>query len=153
MIDLGVQQVSLAARSHMMIVGPPQESVPTPTLRSHRVPAGGLGCHRAGRSMGNHATAMVTGMGFDGKYGRVTTEFGDIPDTEPVLVFRAQDKLLPSVLAEYYELAERAGSPGKHLDLIMDARDRVIAWQAENFTKVPNSERHDYDGLRPLPGE
>ena len=90
-------------------------------------------------------------MGFDGKYGRVTTEFGDIPDTEPVLVFRAQDSLLPSVLEHYYELAEEAGSPTKHLLLIQGAIHRVEDWQAENRTKVPNSERHDYDGLRPMP--
>lgn len=92
-------------------------------------------------------------MGFDGKYGRVTTEFGDIPDSEPVLVFRAQDKLLPDVLLRYYDLAISAGSPLKHLELIEDSRERVLAWQRENFTKVPTSERHDYDGPRPLPGE
>lgn len=90
-------------------------------------------------------------MGFDGKYGRVTTEYGDIPDTEPVLVFRAQDKLLPDVLHAYYQLCSQSGSPVKHLDLVRDAYDRVTAWQAENFTKVPNSERHDVEGLRPLP--
>lgn len=90
-------------------------------------------------------------MGFDGKYGRVTTEFGDIPDTEPVLVFRAQDKLLPAVLHEYFRLAALANSPGKHLDLILAAKARVEAWQAEHFTQVPTSESHDYDGLRPLP--
>lgn len=90
-------------------------------------------------------------MGFDGKYGRVTTEFGDIPDTEPVVVFRSQDKLLPYVLRAYAELAEQHGSPQKHLDLIEGAIERVRAWQAENFTKVPTSERHDVDGLRPMP--
>lgn len=90
-------------------------------------------------------------MGFDGKYGRVTTEFGDIPDTEPVIVFRAQDKLLPAVLDHYLTLAIDAGSPPKHLDLIDAAMDRVSDWQEENFTKVPDSSRHDVDGLRPLP--
>ncbi len=91
-------------------------------------------------------------MGFDGKYGLVTTEFGDIPDTEPVIVFRAQDKLLPAVLEHYAALAEQAGSPQKHVLLIEAAQDRVEEWQAANFTKVPDSSRHDVDGLRPLPG-
>ena len=30
-------------------------------------------------------------MGIDAKYGRVTTERGDIGEDEPVVVFRAQD--------------------------------------------------------------
>lgn len=90
-------------------------------------------------------------MGFDGKYGKVTTEFGDIPDSEPVLVFRAQDLLLPAVLFEYRRLAEAFGSPEKHLDLIRDARLRVLAWQRENPTRIPTSERHAVEGLRPLP--
>lgn len=90
-------------------------------------------------------------MGFDGKYGRVTTEFGDIPDSEPVLVFRAQDVLLPDVLLAYYELCKSGGSPEKHLGLVRDARERVLAWQRDNFTKVPNSARHDVNGLLPLP--
>lgn len=90
-------------------------------------------------------------MGFDGKYGKVTTEFGDIPDSEPVLVFRAQDRLLPAVLFEYRRLADAFGSPEKHLALIDSARERVMAWQAENSTRVPTSERHDVEGLRPLP--
>lgn len=90
-------------------------------------------------------------MGYDGKYGRVTTEFGNIPDNEPVLVFRAQDALLPQVLHAYYGLAATAGSPEKHLDLILAAKARVKEWQAKNHTKIPTSERHDVDGLRPLP--
>lgn len=90
-------------------------------------------------------------MGFDGKYGAVTTEFGDIPASEPVLVFRAQDRLLPAVLFEYRRLADAFGSPEKHLALIDAARERVLAWQAENFTQTPTSASHDHDGLRPLP--
>lgn len=90
-------------------------------------------------------------MGYDGKYGRVTTEFGDIPDTEPVLVFRAQDQLLPEVLRMYLHLCAMSGSPAKHLNLVAEAITRVQAWQAENFVKVPTSQRHDHDGLRPLP--
>ncbi len=90
-------------------------------------------------------------MGFDGKYGKVTTEFGDIPESEPVLVFRAQDRLLPAVLFEYHRLADAFGSPEKHLGLIRAARERVLEWQAENPTKVPASAGHDLEGLRPLP--
>src|SRR5689334_6506312 len=79
-------------------------------------------------------------MGYDGKYGQVTTEFGDIGEDEPVIVFRAQDKLLPNVLAHYLQVCTMAGSPRRHLDIILDSVQRVRAWQAEHPTKVPGSD-------------
>lgn len=81
-------------------------------------------------------------MAHDGKYGRVTTEFGDIPDNEQVIVFRGQDKVLPDLLKSYYDLCVLAGSPQKHLDIILDARKRILNWQAvmANTVKVPSSE-------------
>ncbi len=79
-------------------------------------------------------------MGIDNKYGRVTTEHGSISDDEPVVVFRAQDKLLPKVLDIYRFLCEVAGSPDRHLDLINDSAIKVRAWQEENFTKTPSSD-------------
>lgn len=42
-------------------------------------------------------------MAVDGKYGRVTLEHGDIGEDEQVVVFRAQDSLLPKVLAWWQE--------------------------------------------------
>ena len=82
-------------------------------------------------------------MGFDGKYGRVTTEHGDIPDDEPVIVFRARDRMLPAVMRFYRELCEGNGSPQRHLDLIKGCRERIEAWQQENPDRVrqPDSER------------
>jgi len=53
---------------------------------------------------------------------------------------RAQDKLLPQVLEHYRQLCQDAGSPPRHLDLIDTTRADVEAWQAVNFTKVPDSE-------------
>lgn len=78
-------------------------------------------------------------MGVDGKYGRVTTEFGTIGEDEPVIVFRAQDKLLPAVLEFYAALCGGAGSPTGHVGLVQGARERVLAWQAEHHTQIPNS--------------
>jgi hypothetical protein len=82
-------------------------------------------------------------MGFDGKYGRVTTEHGDIPEDEPVIVFRAQDKLLPMVLAFYKTCCKSSGSPERHLDLIDESYEGVVQWQTDNQDKVkqPDSER------------
>lgn len=78
-------------------------------------------------------------MGIDGKYGRVTTERGTIGEDEPVVVFRAQDRLLPKLLKIYKIMCELAGSPQRHLDLIHESAMTVKAWQEKNFTKTPES--------------
>jgi len=78
-------------------------------------------------------------MGIDGKYGRVTLERGTIDEDEPVVVFRAQDRLLPKLLKIYKIMCELAGSPQRHLDLIHESAMTVKAWQEENFTKTPES--------------
>ena len=80
-------------------------------------------------------------MGIDRKYGRVTTEHGDIGANEPVVVFRAQDKLLPKVLAYYRLFCWKAGSPRRHLGFIDDAIGIVETWQAEHPSKTPDSEK------------
>jgi hypothetical protein len=78
-------------------------------------------------------------MGIDGKYGRVTTERGTIGEDEPVIVFRAQDRLLPKLLKVYKIMCELAGSPQRHLDLIHESAMTIKAWQTENYTKTPES--------------
>ncbi len=82
-------------------------------------------------------------MGHDSKYGKVTTEHGDIPDDEPVIVFRAKDKLLPAVLAIYLELCDLAGSPERHMRIVADTYSTMRTWQRDNPGKVktPDSER------------
>lgn len=82
-------------------------------------------------------------MAIDAKYGRVTLEHGTIGEDEPVVVFRAQDALLPKVLMYYHLFCLKAGSPARHLAAILGALDRVKAWQADNPSKTPSS-----DGLR-----
>jgi hypothetical protein len=79
-------------------------------------------------------------MAIDNKYGRVTLQHGDIGPDEPVVVFRAKDKLLPKVLMYYHLFCMKAGSPKRHLDLIFDTLAKVEQWQKENVTKVPDSE-------------
>ena len=82
-------------------------------------------------------------MGFDLKYGRVTTEHGEIPDDEPVIVFRARDALTPKLIGIYWNLCQAAGSPQRHLDIINENHERFDAWQDANPDKVrtPDSER------------
>ena len=82
-------------------------------------------------------------MGFDRKYGVVETEHGDIPDDEPVIVFRARDRLLPALLTHYQRMCRVAGSPERHLQLISESLLNVHSWQRANPTRVrtPDSER------------
>lgn len=79
-------------------------------------------------------------MAVDGKYGRVTTEFGNIGEDEPVIVFRAQDKMLLKVLLNYYRICLTARAPRRHLDAIMDAMEKVREWQRTHSTQLPASE-------------
>lgn len=79
-------------------------------------------------------------MAIDLKYGRVTTERGTIGADEPVVVFRAQDRLLPKLLKVYKILCELAGSPQHHIEAIHDAAMTVKAWQANHPTKTPSSD-------------
>lgn len=79
-------------------------------------------------------------MALDRKYGRVTTERGTIGKDEPVVVFRAQDFLLPKVLAYYTLFCLGAGARRDHIDEILTARDAVVHWQWANtgHVKMPD---------------
>lgn len=79
-------------------------------------------------------------MAYDAKYGRVTLERGTIGENEPVVVFRAQDALLPKVLMYYHLFCLKAGSPPRHLAVILGALSNVQAWQKTNATKMPSSD-------------
>lgn len=81
-------------------------------------------------------------MGYDGKYGKVTTEHGDIGEDEPVIIFRAKDKLAPQLIMIYKVLCREAGSPDHHLDLVSKACHRFIAWQEINGKRTPTSDSH-----------
>lgn len=82
-------------------------------------------------------------MGYDTKYGRVITEHGDIPDDEPVIVFRARDITTTSLLAHYLKICAKEGSPRRHLHIIIETLERFRVWQMNNpdRVKVPDSER------------
>jgi hypothetical protein len=78
-------------------------------------------------------------VAIDRKYGRVTTEHGIIGADEPVIVFRAQDKMAPYVIEAYRQMCMEAGSPQHHLDGIEETYQQFRRWQETNFTKVPES--------------
>lgn len=78
-------------------------------------------------------------MAVDCKYGKVTLEKGTIGEDEPVMVFRAQDELLPQVIEFYLQLCAKVGSPDNHLDKVLDAKEFIQDWQFKNPHKVPTS--------------
>lgn len=91
-------------------------------------------------------------MAIDAKYGRVTLEHGTIGEDEPVVVFRAQDVLLPKTLMYYHLFCLKAGSPKRHLDAIINALGKVTLWQDDNPTKTPSSaSMGELAGLTPGP--
>lgn len=81
-------------------------------------------------------------MGIDRKYGKVTTEFGSIGEDEPVVVFRAQDALLPKLLPYYALQCMKAGSPLRHIAICYNTMKTIVTWQIKNSDKVkiPTSE-------------
>lgn len=81
-------------------------------------------------------------MGYDRKYGKVKTEFGNIGDNEPVIVFRAQDITLPDVILKATKVAMQFHSPVRHIEILLNTFKTITLWQYENpdKLKIPASE-------------
>jgi hypothetical protein len=85
-------------------------------------------------------------MGIDRKYGRIDLERGTVAEDEPVVVFRAQDALLPDLLTVYSEMCRNAGSPSQHVMGIALSRGEIVEWQAQHRTQIPQSAPEGSDG-------
>jgi hypothetical protein len=76
----------------------------------------------------------------DGKYktsGDLTKLDGtSIPADEPLILFRAHDKLLVQLLEYYTELCQKAGSPEAQLNLLSKRIVEIKAWQASHQDKL-----------------
>lgn len=81
-------------------------------------------------------------MGYEKKYGSITTERGDIPDDEPVFVLRAQDAAMVATLDAYLSMCSGLGSPQRHLNGIQEARETVRVWQQEHPDRVKTPQSH-----------
>lgn len=84
-------------------------------------------------------------MGYDGKYGRVTTERKDIPDDEPVIVIRAQDALACPLISAYFDLCERNEAGAGHRSAVEQTYTRFADWQEAHAGQVKTPDT--------LPGE
>ena len=74
----------------------------------------------------------------DRKYGYI--KLGTMGEDEPVFILRAQDRLMPHVLAHYIELCTEAGPPEHHIEGIRAVAGDVERWQADHMTKTPSSD-------------
>jgi hypothetical protein len=83
-------------------------------------------------------------MGYDMKYGIVTTERLEIPEDEPVVVFRGRDRLLPALLNIYIELCDLAGCPQEHTGIATRTYEGIVTWQLENDDRVKDPESLRY---------
>ena len=76
----------------------------------------------------------------DGKYktdGNITKLDGTpIPDDEPLVLFRAKDKLLPQLLEEYKKLCQDAGCQSQQVETLGPLTQQVRDWQVANPDKV-----------------
>jgi hypothetical protein len=79
-------------------------------------------------------------MGNDEMKFTVTANDGYSPlaEDEPTFTFRAQDKLMGTILRIYAELCEAAGSPPAHVRAIEEHREFVLDWQAVNDSRIPD---------------
>lgn len=87
-------------------------------------------------------------MGYDGKYGQVTAERKEIPEDEPVIVFRAQDALACPVISAYYALCTRDGAGAQHLAAVQAAYTAFADWQEAHpdRVKTPDTAPGEYRG-------
>ena len=76
----------------------------------------------------------------DGKYktnGNITKMDGTpIPDDEPLILFRAKDKLLPQVIENYKMLCQDAGCQPQQVESLGPLVQQVKDWQTANAGKV-----------------
>jgi hypothetical protein len=85
-------------------------------------------------------------MGYDGKYGQVSTERKDIPDDEPVIVIRAQDGLSLRVLEFYRDLVTLTECGQEHRSAVAATYARFEAWQVAHpeRVKAPDTQPGEY---------
>ena len=72
-------------------------------------------------------------MGYDRKYGQVTTEHGEIPDDEPVIVLRARDVHAAAAVGYYHSVcsADRQVDAA-HADSVAEVLRQFCAWRDAN---------------------
>ncbi len=80
-------------------------------------------------------------MGYDRKYGKVTTERGTIGEDEPVFVIRAADVSASAAIEAYAFHARRFGASTSLTDPVFERAEQVRAWQRRNpdLVRIPTT--------------
>lgn len=75
-----------------------------------------------------------------GKYrtdGDITKNDGTpIPDNEPLMLFRGQDRLLPDLIDQYAEMCASAGGLEENIQALKEKAESVREWQRNNPDSV-----------------
>ena len=71
-------------------------------------------------------------MGLEGKYGKVHTEKGNIPEKEPLFILRAQDLLAPDAVRMYAAL-RRARGDEEGATACESQANRMCAWPKRKY--------------------
>ena len=74
-------------------------------------------------------------MAIDSKYGIITTQYGYINEDEPVVIFRAQDKIALTILKIYRDLYALLGG-NRDMLTILDAD--IKAFEVWRKKKLPD---------------
>ena len=76
----------------------------------------------------------------DGKYktdGVISKNDGTaLPEDEPLILFRGQDKLLPQLLEYYNQLCAQSGSPQAQIQAIQERLGAIKKWQVDHPERV-----------------
>lgn len=80
-------------------------------------------------------------------YDRIQDPAGLIGEDEPVMLFRAKDRLMHNVLAAYRDMLVQVGAEPHMVESVERHIDRVTHWQVENGTQTPDMPA---DAVRPL---
>lgn len=68
-------------------------------------------------------------MALNSKYGTVTTEFGDIPDDEIVIILRGRDELTFPTMTAYVALAADEGATEEFIADMLASIEEIRTWQ------------------------
>jgi hypothetical protein len=71
-------------------------------------------------------------------YNRIQDPAGKIGEDEPVMLFRAQDALMPAVAAFYADLLRQHRSAQHMIDTTLAHEQRIRQWQRMNGCKLPD---------------
>lgn len=103
-------------------------------------------------------------MGYDWKYGNVTTERGTIAPDEPVFIIRGRDVSAPDAIDAYAEVAAANGADETLCATAHERADSIRDWQLQrpDVVKVPSIDPgqivkgenlHDPGGSRDIDGQ